>query len=188
MTFRTDFSSFSDYHYFSGFCLKDEEELFDEYLIKNDFTVSGFSLGAQRAFEYVYEKVISRKSRIDKLQLFSPAFFQDKDKKFKRMQLMYFKKDAVSYCNNFLKNIAYPADKELESCFELGTYEELDFLLSYEWNSEKLQNLLDNGVEIEVYLGEKDKIIDSANAKDFFIPYSTVFYIKNAGHILRVKN
>ena len=86
--------------YFSGFCLKNEDELFDEYLIKNDFTISGFSYGAIKAFEYA---LVTQK-RIDKLQLLSPAFFNDKDTKYKRMQLMFFKKDNKTYCENFLNN------------------------------------------------------------------------------------
>jgi len=74
--------------YFSGFSLKGEKELFKDYIIENDFTVSGFSYGAQKAFEYV----LNTDNRVDLLQLFSPAFFQDKDKKYKRLQLMFFKK------------------------------------------------------------------------------------------------
>ena len=74
-------------NYFSGFCFFDEAELFDEYLIRNDFTVCGFSYGAIKAFE----EVLSSQNRVDRLQLFSPAFFQNFDDKFKRTQLMYFK-------------------------------------------------------------------------------------------------
>ena len=61
--------------YFSGFSLKGEKELFKEYIIENDFTVSGFSYGAQKAVEYV----LSTDNRVDLLQLFSPAFFNKKD-------------------------------------------------------------------------------------------------------------
>ena len=65
--------------YFSGFCFENESEIFDEYLEINDFTVSGFSYGAIKAFE----EVLASNKRVDKLQLFSPAFFQSFDKKFK---------------------------------------------------------------------------------------------------------
>ena len=166
--------------FYSGFCLENEQELFSEYLVENDFTVSGFSYGAIKAFEEVLESSL----RVDKLQLFSPAFFQTQDKKFKRMQLMFFKKDAQAYCDNFLENIAYPNNKDTSKYFKLGTYEELEELLTYEWCEEKLQRLLDKGVKIEVYLGEKDKIIDSKKANDFFKNYATVYYIKEKGHIL----
>jgi len=166
--------------YFSGFCLENEKELFSEYSKENDFTVSGFSYGAIKAFE----EVLNSDNRVDTLQLFSPAFFQTQDKKFKRMQLMFFKKDAKAYCDNFLENIAYPKNIDTSSYFNLGTYEELEELLTYEWSEEKLQSLVDRGTKIEVFLGEKDKIIDSKKANDFFVNYATVYYIKDVGHIL----
>ncbi len=166
--------------YFSGFSLENEEELFHEYIIENDFTVSGFSYGAIKAFEYVLES----KKRVDILQLFSPAFFQTEDEKFKRMQLMFFKKDAKSYCDNFLKNIAYPDTVNTSNYFTQGSMEELEELLNYTWDEEKIKELLDRGIKIEVYLGGKDKIIDSNSAKDFFKNYGTVYFIKEKGHIL----
>lgn len=166
--------------YFSGFCFKNESELFDEYLVNNDFTISGFSFGAIKAFEEAF----STKKRVDKLQLFSPAFFQIFDDKFKRTQLMYFKKDANAYCQNFLSNVIYPLQTDISKYFELGTIEQLEELLNYKWSEEKLQSLLDRGTKIEVYLGGVDKIIDSSKAKDFFKNYATVYYIKEKGHLL----
>lgn len=166
--------------FFSGFCFKNEEELFDEYIIKNDFTVAGFSYGAIQGFK----EVLNSNQRVDKLQLFSPAFFQTQDKKYVRLQLMFFNKDPKSYCENFLKNVAYPKELELEKYFELGTYEELEELLTFKWNEEDIQKILDKGTKIEVYLGSEDKIIDASLAKDFFRNYATVYYINNKGHIL----
>ena len=166
--------------YFSGFCLENESELFSQYLTKNDFTVSGFSYGAIKAFE----EVLNSDIRVDKLQLFSPAFFQTKDKKFKRMQLMFYKKDETAYCNNFLQNIAYPSNINSKDYFTAGTYEQLDELLNYEWCEEKLQALIEKGTKIEVFLGAEDKIIESLKAKNFFIKYATVYFIKDVGHIL----
>ena len=167
--------------YFSGFSLENEEKLFKEYIIKNDFTISGFSYGAIKAFE----EVLNSNQRVDKLQLFSPAFFQTKDKKYKRMQLMFFKKDANTYCNNFLENITYPSTLDCNKYFKLGTYEELDELLNYEWMDEKLSALIKEGTKIEVFLGSEDKILESLKAKDFFTKYATVYYIKDVGHILK---
>jgi hypothetical protein len=167
-------------NYHSGFSLKNESELFDEFIIKNDFTVSGFSYGAIKAFE----EVLSTNSRVDKLQLFSPAFFQTKDKKFKRMQLMFYKKDEDAYCNNFLENISYPSNIDCNKYFKQGTYLELEELIYYEWNEDKLEALMNKGVKIEVFLGFEDKIIDSEKAKDFFMKYATVYFIKDVGHIL----
>lgn len=166
--------------YFSGFCLENESELFDEYRQINDFTVSGFSYGAIKAFE----EVLNSEQRVDTLQLFSPAFFQTQDKKFKRMQLMFFKKDAQAYCDNFLENISYPSSIDTNKYFNLGTFEQLEELLTYEWDEDKLQALVDRGVKIEVFLGQEDKIIDSKKANDFFVKFATVYYIKEKGHIL----
>lgn len=166
--------------YFSGFCFFDEAELFSDYLEKNDFTISGFSYGAIKAFEKAFES----KQRVDKLQLFSPAFFQTKDEKFVRTQLMFFKKDEDSYIKNFVKNVNYPKNIDLNKYLKKGTYEELKELLSYKWSKEKLQALVNKGVKIEVFLGSDDKIIESLKAKEFFVNYATVYYIKEKGHIL----
>ncbi len=168
--------------FFSGFSLENEKALFSDYIIENDFTVSGFSYGAIQAFEAVY----ATSERIDLLQLFSPAFFQDKDKKYKRMQLMFFKKDAKAYCENFLKNIAYPSNFDMQTYFKEGNYEALETLLTYEWDEEKIQKLLDRGVRIEVYLGSDDKIIDATKAHEFFKKFATSYYIKRTGHILKI--
>ncbi len=168
--------------YFSGFSLVNEKTLFSDYLIENDFTVSGFSYGSIQAFEAVY----ATKKRVDLLQLFSPAFFQDKDKKYKRMQLMFFKKDSTAYCENFLKNIALPSSLDMQTYFKQGSYEELETLLIYEWDKEKLQELVNRGIQIEVYLGSDDKIIDATKAHEFFKEFATSYYIKNAGHILKI--
>lgn len=166
--------------YFSGFCLKNESDLFFNYILKNEFTVSGFSYGAINAFE----EVLNSDVRVDKLQLFSPAFFQTKDKKYKRMQLMFYKKDEDAYCNNFLKNITYPSNINCDKYFIPGTYDDLDKLINYNWDEKKLQSLINKGVKIEVFIGEKDKIIEAQKAKDFFLKYATVYFIKNVGHIL----
>ena len=166
--------------YFSGFCFVDESELFDEYLEKSEFVVCGFSYGAIKAFE----EVLNSNQRVDKLQLFSPAFFQTFDDKFKRMQLMYFKKDADAYCKNFLQNVASPTTQDISKYFNLGTVQELEELLNYEWSKEKLQKLVENGTKIEVFLGGVDKIIDAQKAKEFFKDFATVYYIKEKGHLL----
>ncbi len=165
--------------FFSGFCLQNEKELFNEYLIQNDFTVSGFSYGAQKSFEYA----VNSSTRVDLLQLFSPAFFHDKDKKYKRLQLMFFKKDPKQYADNFLKNCGF-SDEVAKKYFTLHSYEDLNNLLNYVWDKEKLDALIKKGTRIEVYLGDDDKIIDPNVAKDFFKKYAEVYYIKEKGHIL----
>ncbi|MDD3463707.1 MAG: pimelyl-ACP methyl ester esterase BioV [Sulfurospirillaceae bacterium] len=168
--------------YFSGFCFDGEEELFEPWLLKNDFSVAGFSYGSIQAFEYV----LTCKHRVDALQLFSPAFFQNRDAKFKKLQTLSFAKNTKEYCEQFLKSVAYPLSYSLESYFKKGTSEELDMLLNYVWDVKKLQELQQKGVHIEVYLGEFDAIIDASTCRDFFLPFATVYYIKNAGHILKI--
>ncbi|MGB5867332.1 MAG: pimelyl-ACP methyl ester esterase BioV [Arcobacteraceae bacterium] len=165
--------------YFSGFSLKNEQELFKEYLEKSDFIVSGFSYGAIKAVEYALDS----HNRIDKLQLFSPAFFNDKDTKYKRMQLMYFKKDPKLYCANFLKNSNFTKELVMQY-FEMGTYEELYELLHYPWTTENLQKIKNKNITLEVFLGAEDKIINAQKAMNFFKEFGEVYYIKDKGHIL----
>lgn len=167
--------------YFSGFSLENEKELFNDYIIENNFTISGFSFGAIKAFE----EALNSDKRVDLLQLFSPAFFQTQNEKFVRMQLMFFKKDSKSYCENFLKNISYPSNINVSRYFKEGNYEELQTLLTYKWDEQMLNRLLEKGTKIEVYLGGVDKIIDSTKAYEFFKNFSTVYFIKNSGHILK---
>ena len=170
--------------YFSGFCLKNEKILFKEYIEENDFTVSGFSYGAIKALEYTLNS-ISLGDRIDKLQLFSPAYFMDKTEKFKRLQLIFFKKNEIEYKDNFIKNIIYPSDININNYIVNGKYEELNKLLNYQWNIEDLELLVKKNVKIEVFIGSDDKIINSEKTKEFFKKISDVYYIKNVGHILR---
>ena len=165
--------------YFSGFSLSNESEIFKECIIKNDFTISGFSYGAIKALEYVLRTT----NRVDKLQLFSPSFFNNKDNKFKRMQLMYFKKDSKTYCDNFLINCGF-TESISQKYFKMGSYEELEVLLYYIWDENKIKELIKRGIEIEIYLGSDDKIIDAYIALEFFKPYVKIIYIKNKGHIL----
>ena len=166
--------------YFSGFSLCNEKNIFKEYSEENDFTVSGFSYGSIKAFEYV----LNSDNRIDKLQLFSPAFFQNKDQKYKRLQLMFFNKDQDMYCKNFLENVCSNSTIDLSAYLKPGTQKELEELLYYNWKKSDLQILVNKGIKIEVFLGKDDKIIDSSEAFTFFKEFSTVYFIKDKGHIL----
>ncbi len=166
--------------FFSGFCFQNEQEIFSDLFQEGDFVVAGFSYGAIKAFEYAS----TSRDRIDKLQLFSPAFFQDKSEKFKRLQTISFAKNPDKYIQNFLKRVKYPSNKDTTKYFQNGVSEELKKLLYYEWNEEKIQTLKDNGVEIEVYLGEKDKIINPNSALEFFESFADIYYIKDAGHLI----
>ena len=167
--------------FFSGFCLQNEASLFETYLKKSDFTVAGFSLGAIDALEYV----LASKHRIDRLQLFSPAFFDDKEEAFKRAQVHYFKKNKVRYIETFLNNASYPSQMDLSVYYHDSSLGDLERLLHYRWKEEALQALQKRAIMIEVYVGERDKIIDSVKTKDFFLPYAQTIMIKEAGHILQ---
>jgi pimeloyl-ACP methyl ester carboxylesterase len=166
--------------YFSGFSLRDEKSLFSAYLEENDFTVAGFSYGAQKAFEAVYHA----NERIEKLILLSPAFFQNEKKSFIRTQLRYFESGKENYVRQFLNNVTYPGTMELSEYLDIGSREELEALLTYRWDPKKIKEVLENGTRIEVYFGGRDKIIDSNEAFTFFSTLTTSYLIKDAGHIL----
>ncbi len=166
--------------FYHGFALADETHFFDAYRKRSDYTLSSFSYGAIKAFEAA---LVSTK-RIDTLQLFSPAFFQDKPEKYKRLQLMGYKKDASVYVDKFTQNCFSPLSVQPLHYGEY-TLQELDELLNYVWKAEALKALVQRGTMIEVYLGGQDKISDVKAAYDFFVPFATVTLIKNANHFLQ---
>ena len=169
--------------FFSGFSLQNESYLFDEYLNKSDYSVVGFSYGSIKAFDYVKEQLASGK-RIDSLQLISPAFFQRNAVKFKKLQLIAYNKNELAYMSQFMNSCFDPYEKKIVE-HKQTSKEELEELLHYEWDLDTLQELVDKGVKIEVYLGEKDKIIDITGAKELFLKVATVTYIKDANHFLQ---
>lgn len=167
--------------YFNGFSLENEATIFEPYLIKSEYCVAGFSYGAQQAFEYVYHTT----QRVDRLILLSPAFFQTDKPSFMRTQLRYFEAGKESYVKQFLANVVYPSNLDLSNYLQVGTKEELEALLTYTWDEKKMQEVLDRGTIIEVFLGEDDKIIDAQKAFDFFAPLSPTYFIKSVGHLLK---
>jgi len=158
--------------YFSGFCLKNEEELFREYLEEGEFVIAGFSFGAQKALDYV----LNYRGRVDKLQLLSPAYF-NYSKKAVELNLRYFEKDKNTYIENFMKKAGFYNEKYIGEC----TKEQLYKLFTFEW--EKIKHL--NNVKIEIFLGEFDKIIALKSAAGFFKKFGDVYIIKQANHFLR---
>lgn len=171
--------------FYSGFTLRDEEKYFDRYINKSNYTICGFSYGAIKALKDVQEHLRDLK-RVDTLQLFSPAFFQNKDEKFKKIQILGFEKNRDLYIDNFINACFYPHPQKDIDHNEDGI-DELKELLFYEWSRDELQEIIKSGVKIEVYLGQKDKIIDAVAAKEFFLEFSTVTYIKDANHFLQIK-
>ncbi|MBA1437390.1 MAG: pimelyl-ACP methyl ester esterase BioV [Epsilonproteobacteria bacterium] len=169
--------------FFSGFSLKDESYLFEPYIKNSDYTVCGFSYGAIKAFEYMQD-MLQQGKRVDTLQLFSPAFFQTKDAKFKRLQLMGYKKDKQQYLEKFLHSCFAPYQKKMIRYSDSDTIEDLQKLLEYEWDKGALQELVKRGVVLEVYLGGEDSVIDVDGAYSFFQEVATVTYIKEGNHFL----
>lgn len=167
--------------YFNGFSFQKEKELFAPYLTQSEYCIAGFSYGAQQAFEYVHHAT----ERIDRLILISPAFFQTEKPSFVRTQLRYFEAGQEAYVKQFQANAAHPSSFDLSEYLKVGTKEELEALLSYTWDKKKIQEVLDRGTTIEVFLGEDDKIIDAQKAFDFFRPMTTTYFIKHVGHILK---
>ena len=170
--------------FYSGFSLKNEISFFKDFVKESQYSVCGFSYGAIKAFRYTQEQLQEGK-RIDTLQLFSPAFFQTKSQKFKRVQIISFTKCKEKYLSSFIDGCFFPhAKKDLQHM--QTSIEELNELLNFQWNQNDLQDLVDKGVVIEVYLGEKDMIIDVESARELFLQVSTVTYIKNANHFLQI--
>jgi hypothetical protein len=171
--------------FYSGFSLQNDKFFFKNYLKDSDYNVAGFSYGAIKAFYDVKNRVNNYK-RVDTLQLFSPAFFQTKPLKFKKLQTIAYSKDSNSYLKNFIKNSFLPFEqKELKHTDT--TKDELYELLYFQWSSSELLELKNKGVKIEVYLGSEDKIIDANSAKEFFLDVADVTYINGANHFLQLK-
>jgi len=166
--------------YFNGFSLSKEEGLLGEYLIDSEMYVAGFSYGAQQALEYT----LHTDTRIDRLILLSPAFFQNKKPAFIRAQLRYFDTGREAYVSQFLKNVAYPSNTTLDKYLCIGSRDELEALLTYVWDVEKLKQIQARGTVVEVFLGGKDKIIDAEAAYAFFSECAVTYFIKDAGHLL----
>ena len=158
-------------HFYSGFCLRNDAVFFEDWLKQSDYSVAGFSYGAIKALEYV----LACETRIDTLQLFSPAYFCDKPESFKRMQLKGYRRDGALYRSRFIESCfaPYPA-KPVKSADDGETA--LETLLNYEWPQSTLRTLNERGVGIEVYLGGNDAVIDAEAARVYFKPYATVFY------------
>jgi len=171
--------------FYSGFSLKNEHQYFDVYTNHSNYAVCGFSYGAIKALRYVKEQ-LELKKRVDVLQLFSPAFFQTKDEKFKKIQLLAYRKNRDLYLSEFTKSCFAPYNEKRVERSNSDSIEDLQELLYYEWNLKDLSCLVKGGVKIEVYLGGKDKIIDVEPAKEFFLEVATVTYIKNANHFLQI--
>ena len=170
-------------NFYSGFSLQNDSSFFKEYIEDSLYSVSGFSYGAILALKEV-QKRLKENKRIDKLQLFSPAFFQTKSAKFKKLQMLGFTKSKENYIQKFLQLCFSPYEMNVVSLND-AKKEELEELLNFEWIGAELLELEEQGIVIEVYLGGKDAIIDVVSAREFFVEFSTLTYIKDANHFLQ---
>ncbi len=168
--------------FYSGFSLKNEQHYFKEYISSSQYTVCGFSYGAIKALRYAQE-MLRQKKRVDTIQLFSPAFFQTKEEKFKKLQLLGYRKNQDTYLREFIASCFSPYEKKIVES-DKNSIEELEELLYYEWDIDELNELVRRGLKIEVYLGGRDAIIDATGAREFFLQVATVTYIKDANHFL----
>ncbi len=167
--------------FFSGFCFKNEKEIFSDWITEGDFVVAGFSKGAIEAFEYAYSSV----KRVDRLILLSPAFFQAEKESFRKLQLKAFERDKEQYKENFYDLCVGSSGIDISDYKSDGDIEELKRLLYYQWSRENIVELQSRGVVIEVFTGSNDKIVDSAKSLDFFQNICSTWYIKGAGHLLK---
>lgn len=167
--------------FFSGFCFKNEEKLFSPFIqLEGKYTLNGFSYGAILAFKEAL-KSIQHHRRVQVLNLFSPAFFQDRKPSFLKAQILGFKKDSQAYIKHFLTLCGNPP-----SCyFKEGKLEELEELLFFKWKEEEILFLQERGVQINVFLGGKDLILSPEIAMEFFSPYSIVYFYKDFNHCLQ---
>lgn len=167
--------------YFSGFCFEGESEIFSHLpLTQNLFTLTGFSYGAIKAYKSALQRIKEGK-RIQTLNLLSPAFFQTQSPAFLKAQILGFRKNPQSYIQTFLSLCGNPNAKY----FKNGTLEELEELLYFQWSENELEELVKNGVKINVFLGGEDKIISPLEAREFFLPYAKIFFYKHLNHCLK---
>lgn len=168
--------------FYSGFSLSNEDVFFESYLEKSGYTVAGFSYGAINAARHVAASI----SRIDRLQLFSPAFFQTKSESFKRLQLGGFMKSHQGYRNRFLESCFAPCEVQEVELDWNANEEQLRELLYFEWTTQLMESIVSKGIRVEVFLGLEDKVIDVQGAREFFLPYATVTSIRTGNHFLQV--
>ncbi len=169
--------------YFSGFGLCNEWEVFSHLQhskiieINRVYDIIAFNYGAQRAIDYA----ISTTKRIRKISLLSPAFFHDKNPIFKEQQLKLFKSHPQKYIHNF-----YPTSPiALSSFIYTPSVEELKKMIYYFFSPKDLLYLQQRNIIIEIFLGQKDTLINIQAAFDFFYPLSQrIFIFQNAGHFL----
>lgn len=165
--------------FYSGFCLHGEERLFDMYLPAFGDFVAGFSYGSIGALKYALKD-----ESVKSLILLSPAYYTHKDKEFKETQLSAFEADPALYKLKLLKKSGLK-EEEGELYGQEGTAQELRELLFFEWHGAELTALANRGVQIEVFIGSGDRVVEPQPSSDFFTQFAKVYTLENKNHILR---
>lgn len=165
--------------FYSGFCLCGEEEIFHEYLPAFGSHVSGFSYGAIEALKYALKE-----QSVKNLILLSPAYYAHKEDAFKEAQLTAFANDKELYRLKLLKKSGFE-ERERELYAKEGAYEELSELLYFDWSAAGLETIADRGVNIEVFIGSADRVVEPEASAEFFGRFAKVYTLDNKNHILR---
>lgn len=170
--------------FFGGFALKDDLNLFANLLTNfgitlNQYDVCGFGYGSKRALDYV----LNCNSRINRLILLSPAFFNNKDSAFLDSQIEYFSKNKELYLKYFYENIGFDGLYRFNSDVSVR---DLRAFFEFSFNEVDLFRICNKGIKIIVFLGGKDRIVDSIDAMEFFKNFGIVYFIKEANHLLRI--
>ena len=84
--------------------------------------------------------------------------------------MMAYRKNEDVYLEQFINACFLPYERKSVNR-SVTVLEELEELLDYEWDVSALSALSERSVKIEVYLGEKDQIVDAKVAKEFFFGY-----------------
>jgi dienelactone hydrolase len=165
--------------FFSGFALCGEESLFKDYYDDGD-SVCGFSYGAQKAFLYA-----KNNSFVKRLILLSPAFYAQKTEEFKEAQMAAYTQNPALYRLKLLKKSGLNPD-EIDSFKSDSTIEELRELLYFEWSEEDVKSMLERGVQIDVYIGGEDGVVEPEPSFGFFgRSGAKTVWLENKNHILR---
>jgi len=163
--------------FWDGFCIKNGKQLLGKYRDLAPLRIGGFSYGAQQVWELLKK---GGTGRIVKVQLFSPAYFDSLSDRWKKLNLERFKQDREGYLKEFYRRALIPPKYQNWECLHRQEMEEeLKKLLTYRWKKIDL-----TGLDLEVYLGERDRIIDLEGAYQFFKKLGRVYLIKGVGHSL----
>jgi hypothetical protein len=167
--------------FYSGFGFDTKSRWFEPWLDHSDYCIAGFSYGAIKATQ----AVANATHRVDRLQLFSPAFFQTHSEGFKRLQRKGYRHDPVSYMQTFTQQCFAPYAVPDGVVNTATDAKDLETLLAHEWSAEQFEAIVARGVTIDVYLGGQDQIIDASGARAWFTQYATVYWFTHANHFLQ---